>query len=126
MKVEATLIQRLNFLHDTESDSKPGLKSEWRTWKRLFSAKYRERTLIGVLVMVFQRKPIFPQRVVFGYLMWNWTEWSGINALLYYGPIIVRSVGLGHGSNNGKEDDAITLIVSGGIGVVQFLSVVPV
>jgi hypothetical protein len=58
--------------------------------------------------------------------MRNWTEWSGINALLYYGPIIVRSVGLGLGSNNGKEDDAITLIVSGGIGIVQFLSVVPV
>ena len=45
-------------------------------------------------------------------------EWSGINALLYYGPTIVKSVGL--------KGDTVTLIVSGGIGIVQFLAVVPV
>ena len=45
------------------------------------------------------------------------TEWSGINALLYYGPTIIRNVGL--------EGDTVTLIVSGGIGIVQFLAVIP-
>jgi len=38
---------------------KPGFQSEWATWKRLFSRAYRERTLIGVMVMVFQREPVF-------------------------------------------------------------------
>jgi len=45
--------------------------------------------------------------------------------LLYYGPILIRSVGLGSG-NGGEGDDTETLIVSGGIGIVQFLAVVPV
>lgn len=44
-------------------------------------------------------------------------EWSGINALLYYGPTLVHSIGL--------RGDRVTLLVSGGIGVVQFLAVLP-
>jgi Sugar (and other) transporter len=45
------------------------------------------------------------------------SEWSGINALLYYGPTIVQSIGL--------RGDTVTLLVSGGISVVQFLAVLP-
>ena len=48
---------------------------------------------------------------------WWLIEWSGINALLYYGPTIVGSIGLG--------GDTVTLVVSGGISVVQFLAVLP-
>ena len=44
-------------------------------------------------------------------------EWSGINALLYYGPTLVHSIGL--------RGDSITLLVSGGIGIVQLLAVLP-
>jgi hypothetical protein len=44
-------------------------------------------------------------------------EWSGINALLYYGPTLVESIGM--------RGDTITLLVSGGIGIVQFLAVIP-
>jgi len=66
--------------------------------QKLFKKKYRDRTMIGVSVMVFQ-------------------QWSGINALLYYGPTIVQSIGL--------RGDTVTLLVSGGISVVQFLAVLP-
>lgn len=45
-------------------------------------------------------------------------EWSGINALLYYGPTLMAELGL--------QGDTITLMVSGGIGIVQFISVFPV
>jgi len=44
-------------------------------------------------------------------------EWSGINALLYYGPTLVESIGV--------RGNTITLLVSGGIGIVQFLAVIP-
>ncbi|KAF7298534.1 MFS domain-containing protein [Mycena indigotica] len=44
-------------------------------------------------------------------------EWSGINALLYYGPTLVKSIGL--------KGETISLIVSGGIGIVQFIAVGP-
>ncbi|KAF8142694.1 MFS monosaccharide transporter [Mycena galopus ATCC 62051] len=90
MRVEATLI------------SQPGAHKhgvgELAVWGRLFTKKYRARTMIGVLIMVFQ-------------------QWSGINALLYYGPTLVRSIGL--------QGDTVSLLVSGGIGIVQFLAVGP-
>ena len=44
-------------------------------------------------------------------------EWSGINALLYYGPTLMHSLGL--------QGDAVTLMSAGGIGIVQFLAVFP-
>ncbi|KAK0486461.1 MFS monosaccharide transporter [Armillaria novae-zelandiae] len=75
-----------------------GILDELRSWGALFTKKYRARTVVGVLMMVFQ-------------------QWSGINALLYYGPILVKSVGL--------SGEKVTLLVSGGIGVVQFFAVIP-
>lgn len=46
------------------------------------------------------------------------TEWSGINALLYYGPTLLLAVGL--------KGDTITLLVAGGVGIVQTIAVIPV
>jgi hypothetical protein len=51
MRVETELIHRSL---GNKSD-KSGFKAEWKTWKRLFTKKYRDRTMVGVLVMVFQR-----------------------------------------------------------------------
>ncbi|KAJ7758709.1 MFS monosaccharide transporter [Mycena metata] len=94
MRVEATLITQA----DGTTSSKKGAGSELAAWGRLLTKKYRARTMIGVLMMVFQ-------------------QWSGINALLYYGPTLVRSIGL--------QGDTVGLLVSGGIGIVQFLAVGP-
>ncbi|KIJ66107.1 hypothetical protein HYDPIDRAFT_110267 [Hydnomerulius pinastri MD-312] len=69
-----------------------------RAWTRLFHRKYLDRTLIGIMIMFFQ-------------------QWSGINALLYYGPTLVRNIGM--------SGDKVTLLVSGGIGIVQALAVIP-
>jgi len=44
------------------------------------------------------------------------TEWSGINALLYYGPSLMAAVGL---------HDETMLIMAGLINVVQLLAVIP-
>ncbi|KAF9463521.1 general substrate transporter [Collybia nuda] len=101
MKVETALTQRR--LHENDSQGlEPtkvgGLGAELRAWRLLFNRKYWDRTMIGVFIMVFQ-------------------QWSGINALLYYGPTIIRSVGL--------QGDTITLLVSGGIGIMQFIAVLP-
>ncbi|KAH9475783.1 putative metabolite transport protein CsbC [Psilocybe cubensis] len=104
MRVETTLIQR-TLQRELELDEgtgntpgKTGLATEWKAWKKLFQEKYRDRTWIGVLIMFFQ-------------------QWSGINALLYYGPTLVHSIGL--------SGDSVALLVSGGIGVVQLLAVLP-
>ncbi|KAK0493038.1 MFS monosaccharide transporter [Armillaria luteobubalina] len=96
MRVEATLLQRTSL---NGEDLKPhGILDELRSWGALFTKKYRARTAVGVLMMVFQ-------------------QWSGINTLLYYGPILVKSIGL--------SGEKVTLLVSGGIGVVQFFAVLP-
>ncbi|KAJ2912167.1 hypothetical protein MD484_g8244, partial [Candolleomyces efflorescens] len=98
MRVENELIRRRSSAEETSGKKMSGFGSELRAWGRLFSKEYRERTWIGVLIMFFQ-------------------QWSGINALLYYGPTLVQSIGL--------EGDTVSLLVSGGIGIVQFLAVLP-
>lgn len=55
--------------------------------------------------------------VFFFFLKIYFTEWSGINALLYYGPLLMRRLGLG--------SESAGLWGSGGIGIVQFLAVLP-
>ena len=55
----------------------------------------------------------------------NYTEWSGINALLYYGPTLVAAIGIGASNATGGEGEGAGLIVSGGIGIVQLLAVGP-
>jgi len=63
------------------------------------------------------RLPSYLQNTFWNELLIHLTEWSGINALLYYGPMLVTSIGL--------RGDLVTLLVSGGIGIVQFLAVIP-
>ncbi|KAG1737835.1 general substrate transporter [Suillus paluster] len=89
MRINVALIQH-------GMNSKNGLSRE--SWTTLFGREYVRRTLIGVMIMFFQ-------------------QWSGINALLYYGPTLVESIGM--------RGDTVTLLVSGGIGIVQFLAVIP-
>lgn len=120
MKVETRLVQEANVggqIPDTYNRQPWGLKAELRGWKRLFDRKYRDRTMVGIFIMVFQRTFVLSYLTCRKFMWRAITEWSGINALLYYGPTIIRNVGL--------EGDTVTLIVSGGIGVVQFLAVVP-
>ncbi|KAF9649511.1 hypothetical protein BDM02DRAFT_3094693 [Thelephora ganbajun] len=94
MQVEARLIRQTQGL----STSETGIDIGFKSWARLFSRKFIDRTWIGIMIMVFQ-------------------QWSGINALLYYGPTLVREIGL--------KGDTISLVVSGGIGIVQFIAVLP-
>jgi hypothetical protein len=110
MRVETALTQQ------TIGIDKHNLRSEATAWARLFDRKYIDRTLIGILMMFFQRKLL----ILFLYIALDLSllsEWSGINALLYYGPTLVKSIGL--------RGDTVTLIVSGGIGIIQFLAVLP-
>lgn len=58
MRVESTLIQQTVGIED----SKSSLKSEVKAWGRLFQHTYRARTMVGVLMMVFQRKDPFRAR----------------------------------------------------------------
>ncbi|KAG8811116.1 hypothetical protein FRC17_002623 [Serendipita sp. 399] len=67
-------------------------------WRDLFGPTLIRRTMIGVGVMFFQ-------------------QWSGINALLYYGPSLMRSIGL--------EGDTVSLVMSGFINIMQLVAVIP-
>ena len=116
MEAEATMLQKTSPIG---SRSRP-LRDEALAWAKLFDHRYIDRTLVGVVVMFFQRERrvteqnYFPCWTVNCYRL---TEWSGINALLYYGPSLMRDLGL-----NGNT---INLLVAGGINIVQFLAVIP-
>ncbi|KAH9889404.1 general substrate transporter [Cubamyces lactineus] len=99
MQVEAALIEQTATADSSTQSTKRGtFQAEWHAWQRLLTPQLRKRTLIGVMMMFFQ-------------------QWSGINALLYYGPTLMRSLGL--------QGDAATLMSAGGVGIVQFLAVLP-
>jgi len=107
MQINVALVRR---------KSKDGLSRD--TWTTLFGREYVRRTLIGIMIMFFQRE--CHQVSLRASLFLNVDcaiEWSGINALLYYGPTLVESIGM--------RGDTVTLLVSGGIGIVQFLAVFP-
>jgi hypothetical protein len=63
MKVETALVQRA--LIDGDMDANEHVQPSWtlqgeiRAWGRLFHDKYRPRTMIGILIMVFQRMCFF-------------------------------------------------------------------
>ncbi|KZV84354.1 general substrate transporter [Exidia glandulosa HHB12029] len=73
--------------------------SKESSWSSLWTT-YRPRTLIGMGIGFFQPDAR--------------TEWTGINALLYYGPTLMAKLGL-----------EASLVGAGGIGIVQVLAVGP-
>lgn len=82
MRVECELVQR-TFTDVMDLDSgKDGWKNEVKIWKRLFEYRYRDRTSVGVLMMVFQRESMRSSKTTYSC---SSSEWSGINSLLYYG-----------------------------------------
>ncbi|KAI9463251.1 hypothetical protein BJY52DRAFT_1254089 [Lactarius psammicola] len=93
MEAEAVMLRR-----STPIDDGRFMRSEALAWARLFDRRYIDRTLVGIMVMFFQ-------------------QWSGINALLYYGPLLMRSLGF-----NGST---VNLVMAGGVNIVQFLAVLP-
>lgn len=65
MRVETTLIQRAIDGPNEEQvkERSWNLRDEIQSWSRLFSKKYRDRTMVGILVMVFQRE-FFPSLIL--------------------------------------------------------------
>lgn len=56
MQVEAALIQQTMTSSGSDGVPKTGaLENEVRSWQRLFGPNLRRRTLIGVMMMFFQR-----------------------------------------------------------------------
>jgi sugar porter (SP) family MFS transporter len=104
MRVEALLIERSETsILGPKVNRLSGLVSSWSI---LFSRRYIRRTMLGVSMMFFQ-------------------QWSAINVLLYYGPTLVESIGLGSPNPDDQAGNPTNLLVSGGIGIVQFLAVIP-
>lgn len=114
MRVEAALIKNSVSSEVMPETYGSRFAAEWETWRKLWNRKLRDRTWIGVLIMFFQRKFHLCRSSL---LSQSFSEWSGINALLYYGPTLVQSIGL--------RGDTVTLLVSGGIGVTQLIAVLP-
>ncbi|GJJ08541.1 hypothetical protein Clacol_002759 [Clathrus columnatus] len=72
--------------------------SEFSKWAELFDARYLRRTLTGIAIMF-------------------WQQWSGINALLYYGPSLIEKIGF--------TGETAILAGSGFVNIAQLIAVVP-
>lgn len=96
MRVEATLGSEQDGEVGPNTPKAP--KSIFTQWARLFTEQYRKQTWIGIFIMFFQ-------------------QWTGINAVLYYSPSMMRSMGM--------EGDTVMLISSGFVSIMQFVSVIP-
>lgn len=44
-------------------------------------------------------------------------EWTGINAVLFYGPALMRNMGM--------QGDTVMLVSSGFVNITQFVAVIP-
>ncbi|KIJ51211.1 hypothetical protein M422DRAFT_58818 [Sphaerobolus stellatus SS14] len=77
---------------------KKGVAAEFISWLELFNPKYIRRTMVGVAIMF-------------------WQQWSGINALLYYGPSLIETIGF--------SGDTAMLVGSGFINIAQAVAVIP-
>lgn len=112
MQVEAELINRAV----ASVPNKQPLELEIYGWTRLFTPKYVDRIMVGIVIMFFQRGcPVMNRYLTELRLLCIYVEWSGINALIYYGPILMERIGITGGELSG----------SGGIGIIQFLAVIP-
>jgi len=96
MQVESRLVEQT--VGNGAKSHSHSFREEAILWARLLDKKFIDRTSIGVLIMFFQ-------------------QWSGINAFLYYGPTLMHDIGL--------RGEIVTLLVAGGIGIVQFIAVFP-
>ena len=79
-----------------ERSHKNSIKLEFALWLDCFRSRYRERTVISIGLMLFQ-------------------QFSGVNALAYYVPILVRNLEL---------DLDITLAIIGILSVVHLLGTI--
>ena len=115
MQVESRLVEQT--VGNGVKSHSHSFREEAILWARLFDKKFIDRTWIGVLMMFFQRVSVLPSNFHFVLSLPFCVEWSGINAFLYYGPTLMHDIGL--------RGEIVTLLVAGGIGIVQFIAVFP-
>jgi sugar porter (SP) family MFS transporter len=65
---------------------------------------------------LFKSKPMF-KRVIIATLTMFFQQWTGINAVLYYAPVIFGKLGL--------NDNSVSLLATGVVGIVMFLATIP-
>ncbi|ROT42606.1 general substrate transporter [Sodiomyces alkalinus F11] len=78
----------------------------WNTFKLQFVA----------IASLFRTKAMF-KRVVAATVTMFFQQWTGINAVLYYAPQIFQQLGM--------DDNTISLLATGVVGVVMFLATIP-
>ncbi|KAF8342662.1 uncharacterized protein EI90DRAFT_3029786 [Cantharellus anzutake] len=98
MRVETTL-NKQGLDQDAYRVSEQGFINETLyPWLRLFEPRFRRQTLLGITIMFFQ-------------------QFSGINAVLYFGPRLMVSLGV--------TGDTIILVSSGFASIMQLAAVTP-
>ncbi|KAM3078952.1 hypothetical protein ACMFMF_003878 [Clarireedia jacksonii] len=86
----------------------PGLQTlSWQNTAKL------QFVAIGSL---FRTKPMF-KRVIVATVTMFFQQWTGINAILYYAPVIFQDLGL--------SSNTVSLLATGVVGIVMFIATIP-
>ena len=78
----------------------------WNTIKLQFVA----------IASLFKSKPMF-KRVIVATMTMFFQQWTGINAVLYYAPVIFGKLGL--------SSNSVSLLATGVVGIVMFIATIP-
>ncbi|KAM0721358.1 hypothetical protein Q7P37_002282 [Cladosporium fusiforme] len=81
-------------------------QTAWNVFKLQFIA----------IASLFKTKAMF-KRVICGTVTMFFQQWSGINAILYYAPLIFQQLGL--------SDNETGLLATGVVGIVMFIATIP-
>jgi hypothetical protein len=120
IQVEVQLIKEVETERVSNQKVQSAIIREVEQWRILFEPKYIRQVIIGVTVMVFQRELELFWPVQGSMLSIVLPEWSGVNALLYYAPTLIRSLGF-----NDERSDEVVLILAGFVSITQFFAVGP-
>ncbi|PYI12529.1 quinate permease [Aspergillus sclerotiicarbonarius CBS 121057] len=76
----------------------------------------RLRRELAQYLLIFRSKDSF-KRVALGSLVMFFQQWSGIDSIIYYAPIVFRNLGL--------TDNTISLLATGVVGVINVVTTIP-
>jgi len=101
---------RAQYLFEKETSEEKFPQYQDGTWSSNFKLG-----LYGYLSLIRERALLY--RVAVGSLTMFFQQWTGVNAILYYAPIIFQHLGL--------KGNAIPLLATGVVGIAMFLATIP-
>ncbi|KAF1975469.1 general substrate transporter [Bimuria novae-zelandiae CBS 107.79] len=94
---------------------KKTLQESWPHLQKLSAVNTAKLQFVAI-GSLFKSKPMF-KRVIVATVTMFFQQWTGINAVLYYAPVIFGNLGL--------SSNSVSLLATGVVGIVMFIATIP-